>query len=159
MKKATIAPITLLLALTGCGNGTPDCGSDEVLELTTAMFVERMLKEMNWGLSLLGPTYSARVDEWLNAAVYVKPAGKATYSARVGEWLNVQLTPTFVRMTGYDKQTDTYTCAATMRFKMAMTDPTGRTGFSEEQEGATEFNFLVSSAATGGGEVIVEQLY
>lgn len=88
MKRTIIAS---LLVLAGCGTLTPDCGSDDVLELVSEIAHE-----------MLAETYRALGHEVSDAEVATKMA----------------LKPTLVRQTGYDAQNDTYSCDATLAGKM-----------------------------------------
>ena len=121
--KAAIASIALLLALTGCG--TPDCGSDLVLETVSEL-----------GHELLADCY--------------RNHGHDVSDAEVAE--QVALKPNYVRKTDYDKQTDTYSCDATLIGKSF--DPEGQ-AVSEDYEWRITFN--VSPDAAGDyGDYIVE---
>lgn len=118
-----VASIALLLAMAGCG--TPDCGSDHVLETVSEI-----------GHELQADSYRA--------------LGHDVSDAEVAE--QMALKPTYVRMTDYDVQTDTYSCDATLIGKAF--DPTER-AVSKDYE--WRITFTVSPDAAGGyGDAIVE---
>lgn len=87
--KTTHIPILGVFVLAGCG-GTPDCGSDDaldlVIEITENKFVEYL---MNSGIE------TAQAQARHKVAL-------------------MKIMPTMVRMTDYNEQIDTYSCSTTL---------------------------------------------